>query len=89
MEQELTPGPDYIKSFNDGYLISKYRPELAEKLAESLKDTKNGEGFRDGKNQYREEAKLDRYPAWLTRDYKNENGAEKGKSKEDFEKDKG
>ena len=88
MEQELTPDPDYIKSFNDGYLISKYRLELAEKLSESLKGTKNGDGFRDGKNQYREEANLDRYPPWMTRDRNNENTPEKGKSKDDLEKEK-
>lgn len=53
---------DYIKGFNEGYLISKDLPELgAQLLKVELLDSR-GEGMRDGIEQFNLEKSLNRIP---------------------------
>lgn len=92
MEENETPHPDYLKGYNEGYMITKYLPELANKLPPSLGESLRGKGFADGKEQFFSEEKEKRYPEWLQSDRLSRlgksDGKEKGKNKEDIEIDK-
>lgn len=68
MEQNDTPHPDYQKGYNEGYILKKYMPEVADKLAEAAGNSPRGAGFRDGREQFIAEAKESRLPAWLRSD---------------------
>jgi hypothetical protein len=52
MEETTTPSPDYIKGFNEGYVLAKDQPELADKLASMKGDSERVAGFHDGRRQY-------------------------------------
>ena len=51
MEEEITPSPEYIKGFNEGYLFSKEIPELAKQLDKTQSDNDRHKGFKDGRMQ--------------------------------------
>ncbi len=65
MEENTAITPEYLKRFNEGYALAKYMPEVAEILAQSLKDNDRGSGFKDGRNQYLSEQVKDKLPGWL------------------------
>ncbi len=52
----------YVKGFNQGYLLQKHKPDLAEQLKTALKESNNDrdQGFLDGAKEYELEA-LDKY----------------------------
>lgn len=53
IENEIEPSADYLKGFNEGYLLSKERPELAETIIKNVPgDTERLSGFADGHRQY-------------------------------------
>ncbi|MFN8343995.1 MAG: hypothetical protein U0X91_03270 [Spirosomataceae bacterium] len=66
MEETNTVSPEYRKRFNEGYALAKYLPEVAEILAQSLKENERGNGFRDGHRQFLNEQSKDKRPAWLS-----------------------
>ena len=68
MEETETPHPDYLKGFNEGYMISKHLPDLAGKLPSALGENERGKGFLDGKQQFLAEKNKDRTPSWLKND---------------------
>jgi hypothetical protein len=80
-----TPHPDFIKGFNDGYLMAKHLPDLSKDLAKSLSDTEQSKGFEAGIRQVFLEKVKGFEPAWMKDDI-----AETGqvKSKEDKGLDK-
>lgn len=58
----------YLKSFNQGYIIQKYMPELGDELAKALKtDTLRAEGFREGREQVLSEKEKNK-PKFLRKD---------------------
>ena len=57
---ETDPHPDYIKGFNEGYVLAKEQPDLAAKIAKALGDTERGKGFQGGQWQCKEEMDKDR-----------------------------
>lgn len=63
-EQEVSP--DYLKRVNDGYLLAKHMPELAEQLKEAVKDREDG--FKAGIEQFAKEQEKEYYPSWLSKD---------------------
>lgn len=67
MENTTTRDKDYITGFNDGYILSKYAPDLAEQLAKIKSDHPRMEGLRDGKAEFVNEKS--HYPDWLKRDF--------------------
>jgi len=73
----------YQKGFNEGYLISKHEPDLAEKLSQIKSDNPRMEGFRDGRSELIQEK--EHYPQWLKRDVTKMFG---DKPKEDKDLDK-
>lgn len=66
--QDLELTPEYLKSFNDGYLIAKHMPELSEKLAGIKGHSPSLTGLKDGRDQFIHEFEKDQYPAWLRAD---------------------
>ncbi|MFT3793639.1 hypothetical protein [Flavobacterium sp.] len=43
---------EYIKGFNEGYLITQHLPDLADRLATIETDVPRVGGFKDGRKQY-------------------------------------
>ncbi len=59
---ETTPDTQYLKGFNEGYLLNKHFPELSRQLAKSLEQSAAAyaEGFTDGTLQYDKDRDTDR-----------------------------
>lgn len=86
----------FIKAFNDGYLLSKHEPELLNAILKGDRsNTPYVKVMALGKEQYNKEKELDekaqskdRYPSWLTgdRSNKSEPGPDRSKDK-DLDKD--
>lgn len=67
MTNEIEYNDNYLKGFNNGYILSKYSPELAEKLSQVKSESPRMEGFRDGRTEFVNEKS--HYPQWLKRDF--------------------
>jgi hypothetical protein len=52
MEEEVTPSSEYIKGFNDGYVLAQEIPDLAKSLSKIETRSDRLSGFKDGKKQY-------------------------------------
>lgn len=89
MDENVTPHPDYIKGFNDGYLLAKHDPGLAEKLPAELGKSERSAGLKAGKEQYLLEKSKEHQPAWLRKDRLTnlDKGIAKEKDKGDLEKE--
>lgn len=68
MEENEPVNADYLKGFNEGYLMKKHLPDIADKLAGAMGDSPRGHGFQDGRNQVVLELEKDLYPDWLKSD---------------------
>lgn len=66
MPEKDTQETSYQKGFNEGYIISKHMPELADKLAQVKSTEPRMEGFRDGREEFMQEKSY--RPKWMTRD---------------------
>ena len=88
MEEIEHVDPDYQKGFNEGYIMKKHLPDLADKLAEVASDSQRSTGFKEGRNQLILEREKERYPDWLRSDRLSnlDNSPDKGKEKDDFER---
>lgn len=64
MEENETPHPDYIKGFNEGYLLSTHLPDIAQAVARSNSSSFRSAGFVDGTKQRQLELQRENYPAW-------------------------
>lgn len=53
---------DYIKGFNEGYVLTEHAPEVARTLAKVESDAPRMEGFRDGRRQWVLEQTRERSP---------------------------
>lgn len=74
MPDEIEPeGPslDYVKGFNEGYLLSKHAPEIAYFFDAHAPDSERGQGLRKGKEQYASEMTKEPYPDFLKEVSKN------------------
>lgn len=67
-ENEVTPSPDYLKGFNQGYIMAKHEPQLIEQILPSLGDSERGTGFKQGKEAYEAEKQKEHTPSWLKKD---------------------
>lgn len=69
MEHELEQEahPDYIKGFNEGYLLRQHHPDLAASLSRSLEQVQSERiaGFKDGSLQYEKEKEQILSISWL------------------------
>lgn len=57
MEEEITPSPEYIKAFNNGYLLAKHESKLLNALLQSTTAKENDyiKGMLDGMKQAEKE----------------------------------
>lgn len=65
MEETTQIDPDFLKGFNDGYLIAQYEPNLAEKLSKIEAVTPRIVGMQQGREQFIKEQLKDKLPNWL------------------------
>lgn len=68
MEENETPHSDFVKGFNEGYLMSQYIPEITAQIEKSLGESPRSHGFLSGKEQYQYEKEVQLYPSWLIDD---------------------
>jgi hypothetical protein len=66
--EEQQPNPDYRKNYNDGYIIARHEPELADKLKNLPDKTPRLEGFQVGRKQFLREKFRERLPEWVRDD---------------------
>ncbi|MBE7172471.1 MAG: hypothetical protein INR73_17935 [Williamsia sp.] len=91
MEDIEPVDPEYLKGFNEGYIIKQHMPDLADKLASSVGDSLRSQGFKDGRNEVLRERERERYPKWLRSDRlssledKELRSKDRDKDKEDIE----
>lgn len=77
--EEITPSEEYIKGFNEGYLISKYMPSFSKSSISEKGTSEHSKGFYGGVMEYELEKKMaNRFP-YLSK--------EKEQSKEGYSKD--
>lgn len=89
MQDEQSPSPEYIKAYNQGYIMQKHLPDLTDKLSKSFGNTERSTGFKDGQEQYKLETVKDR-PKFLQRNrlVNPKTKSEKSKDKDkDFERE--
>lgn len=67
MEEDQT-NPDYQQGFNDGYLITRHEPDLADKLKNLPDTTPRMEGFQAGRKQLLRDKFKERLPEWVKDD---------------------
>lgn len=80
--------PDFLKGFNEGYLIHQEMPELATILNEAVKsDSERSAGFRAGYAQYELEHDKSLYPEWMNKSTEDRDDYDLGKDldKDDYE----
>ncbi len=58
-EQEITPTADYVKGFNEGYLIAQHEPELAAQLSKAEGTSDRLQGIKDGHRRFTLEKEID------------------------------
>lgn len=73
-DNDKEPHPDYLKGFNEGYMMAKYMPELMKKMGNDLGSSERGMGFSDGRDEYASEKEKDKYPSWLRDGHRADNG---------------
>ena len=78
--------PDYLKGFNEGYLIAENLPTLAEKLNKVKGDSMQLLGLRHGIEQFDKEKTKD-LPAWLKKDRQTSLDKDSEKDKDEKEKE--
>ncbi|MVM32460.1 hypothetical protein GO755_20615 [Spirosoma sp. HMF4905] len=68
MEDNNKVEPDYLKGFNEGYVIAQSVPDLAEQLVKVQTDSQRMAGFKAGRDQYVTERMREHLPSWLKAD---------------------
>jgi hypothetical protein len=83
MDETITPSSDYVKGFNEGYILIQDSRDLAEKLATAKGDGDRMQGFRDGHKEFI----LERIREQRERTFHKEPPSNKSKDK-DFDRDR-
>lgn len=73
MEETDKIDPDFLKGFNDGYLIAKYEPELAERLSKIKAASPHILGMQQGREQLLKEQLQGRMPSLFKESPKKKN----------------
>lgn len=89
-QNEQSPPPDYIKGFNEGYLISRHNPGLAEKLSSIEAASERLNGFKDGRLEYMRDMEREREhePAWVKRGINSFDDPERDVIRDDIDRGK-
>lgn len=52
MQDDKNDTTEYIKGFNEGYLITQHLPDLSDKLATIESEAPRIDGFKDGRKEF-------------------------------------
>lgn len=81
MEKDLQES-DFIKGFNDGYIMTKHYPELSAKLAEIESDAPRIDGFKEGRKQFVIDKAKEAREQWKSQDKAPAQEPQKAKDKD-------
>ncbi|PZR20506.1 MAG: hypothetical protein DI539_10670 [Flavobacterium psychrophilum] len=59
---------DYQRGFNDGYILTQHKPELAAEISKIETETPRIEGMKDGRKQYALDLTREHRPKWMRED---------------------
>lgn len=59
-QEEITPSDDYIKGYNEGYILAKYSANFSKDNMPNMPESDRSRGFNSGMMQYDVEKKLER-----------------------------
>ncbi|MCF0072448.1 hypothetical protein LZD49_18340 [Dyadobacter sp. CY261] len=68
MEDSQTSEAEYIRRFNDGYILAKTMDKLSAELSKSKSQSPAFLAMQDGRNQYLSEKQREKLPMWLKKD---------------------
>jgi hypothetical protein len=80
--EETKVDAEYLKGFNNGYILSQHEPEFAKQISQIENPTQNLQGFRDGRMQYFNEQMKDFRRSWSKEFHANEPDITKDKDKD-------
>lgn len=66
-QDEITPSPEYIKAFNEGYVMAKFNPSFSNDSISNMPASDRNKGFSKGMMQYEVEKKLERNISFLSK----------------------
>jgi len=67
-QDEITPSADYIKGFNEGYIMAKFNPNFSRGDMKQTDSSDRSKGFEKGMMQYEVEKKFDKALPSLSKD---------------------
>ena len=88
-DKDSTP-KEYQKGFNEGYLLAKHTPDLADKLLSASGESIQINALKKGIEEYKLEKTREHNPAWLKKGRLSElkDNSSKDKSKDDLSLEK-
>lgn len=86
-KDEITPSPEYIKSFNEGYFMAKYNPDFPKESVSGNHQSKRSKAFSLGMMQYEVEKKLERSPSFSLKGWPQKDNDAK-KDRDDLDMDR-
>lgn len=63
-ENDLTPDPAFVQGMNEGYILAKYMPEVADGLYKIVSDSERIQGFKAGREEFMREKLTERMKSW-------------------------
>lgn len=76
-EIEQTPDPAFIQGMNEGYLMAKYMPEVADGLYKIVSDSERMQGFKAGREEFMKEKIAEMMKSWDHKDKQPDKFAER------------
>ncbi|WP_306565421.1 hypothetical protein [Flavobacterium lindanitolerans] len=66
-QDEITPTPEYVKGFNEGYIMAQLSPNFSNDSISNLPPSDRSKGFNKGMMQFAVEKKLEKAMSRFTR----------------------
>lgn len=87
-QDEITPSDDYIKGFNEGYILAMYGSNFSREDMKQTNPTERSKAFEKGMMQYEVEKKFEKKLPFLSKESSNKViGKENKDVDRDFERD--
>ncbi len=80
-QDDITPSAEYIKGFNEGYIIAKYNPNFSKDSISNTNLSDRSMGFSKGVIQYEAEKKQARSIFYLSQDGRGKDFSDKNRDK--------
>lgn len=86
-QEEITPSGEYIKGFNEGYILAKYSTNFSKDNMPDMTQSDRSKGFNSGAIQYDVEKKLERSMTFIFKNKANQTkNLDKDKNEIDMDK---